>query len=92
MELLAALQFLTLLPISRHFTSEQMGRSTAYFPVVGIIIGLVLAGVNYLLSWIFPSSVVNALLVAALAIFSGALHLDGLTDTLDGMAGHRTAE
>ena len=92
MELLAAIQFLTLWPISRNFTSEQMGRSTAYFPVVGIIIGLVLAALNYLLSWILPSAVVNILLVAALAIFSGALHLDGLADTLDGMAGHRTTE
>lgn len=92
MELLAALQFLTLWPISRNFTSEQMGRSTALFPVVGLIIGVVLAGLNWLLSLILPTSVVNVLLVAALAVFSGALHLDGLADTLDGIAGHRTAE
>jgi adenosylcobinamide-GDP ribazoletransferase len=90
--LLAAFQFLTLLPISRGFTSEQIGRSTAYFPVVGIVIGLILAGINYVLSLILPSTVVNILLITALAVFSGALHLDGLADTLDGIAGHRTAE
>lgn len=89
---LAALQFLTILPISRGFTNEQIGRATAFFPLVGLIIGLVLAGINFVLSLILPSAVVNILLVAALAIFSGALHLDGLADTFDGMAGHRTAE
>ncbi len=89
---LAALQFLTILPIRRDFTSEQIGRSTAFFPVVGLIIGLLLAGISYLLSLILPSIVVNILVITLLAVFSGALHLDGLADTLDGMAGHRTPE
>ena len=89
---LAALQFLTILPIRRGFSAEQIGRSTAFFPVVGLIIGLVLAGINYVLSLILPSIAVNILLIAALAAFSGALHLDGLADTFDGIAGHRSAE
>jgi adenosylcobinamide-GDP ribazoletransferase len=89
---LAAFQFLTLLPIKRNFTMEQIGRATAYFPIVGLVIGLILAGINYALSLILPSAMVNVLLIASLAILSGALHLDGLADTLDGMAGHRTAE
>src|SRR5512136_510374 len=92
LSLLAAFQFLTLLPIRRSFTAGQTGRSTVYFPLVGIAIGLVLAALNYLLSLVLPASVVNVLLVAALAAASGALHLDGLADTFDGIAGHRTAE
>lgn len=92
MGLLAAFQLLTLLPIKRNLTPEQIGRSTLFFPVVGIAIGLVLAGLNYLLSLILPSSLANAFLVAALAAMSGGLHLDGLADTFDGMAGHRTTE
>jgi adenosylcobinamide-GDP ribazoletransferase len=89
---LAALQFLTILPIRRGFTNEQIGQATAYFPLVGLIIGLVLAGINFILSGLLPSTVVNIFLIVALAAFSGALHLDGLADTFDGMAGHRTAE
>jgi adenosylcobinamide-GDP ribazoletransferase len=92
MGLLAAFQFLTLLPIKRSFNSAQIGRSTAYFPIVGIVIGLFLAGVNYLLSLLLPQSVVNVLLIAILAISNGGLHLDGLADTCDGIAGHRTPE
>ena len=92
MGLLAALQFLTILPVKRDFTSEQIGRATAYFPVVGIIIGLILLGLHYLFNLFLPASLVNVLLLAALVILSGGLHLDGLVDTIDGMAGHRTPE
>ena len=35
---------------------------------------------------------VNVIIIAGMAILSGGLHLDGLADTLDGMAGSRTAE
>jgi adenosylcobinamide-GDP ribazoletransferase len=89
---LAALQFLTLLPIKHSFSAREIGRSTVYFPLVGLLIGLVLAGLSLLLDRILPGSVVNVILLAGLAISSGALHLDGLADTLDGMAGHRTPE
>lgn len=92
MGLLAAFQFLTLLPVKQNFTPRQIGRSTVYFPVVGIVIGLALSGLNYLLSLILPSAAVNVFLVATLAISSGGLHLDGLADTLDGIAGHRSVE
>jgi adenosylcobinamide-GDP ribazoletransferase len=90
--LLAALQFLTLLPVKRNFTSEQMGRSTAYFPVVGLIVGLILVGFNYVLNLLLPSAVTNILLIVLMSLLSGGLHLDGLADTLDGIAGHRTPE
>jgi adenosylcobinamide-GDP ribazoletransferase len=90
--LLAALQFLTMLPVKHSFTTEQMGRSTAYFPLVGLIIGLILAGFNYVLNLLLPAAVVNILLIVLMALLSGGLHLDGLTDTMDGVAGHRTPE
>ena len=91
---LAALQFLTIFPVlrRREFSSEELGRSAGYFPVVGLIIGLALAGLNWLLGLILPLAVVNALLIVALAVISGALHLDGLVDTCDGIAGHKTVE
>jgi len=91
---LAALQFLTSIPIpgKRELSPEQLGRATAYFPVVGLIIGLVLACLNWLLGLILPPAVVNALLIVALVILTGALHLDGLADTCDGIAGHKTVE
>lgn len=90
MGFLAALQFLTTIPVKRSFSAEQIGRSTSYFPVVGIIIGAIVAALNYLLGLILPASVVNVLLVVSMVVLSGALHLDGLVDTCDGIAGHGT--
>jgi adenosylcobinamide-GDP ribazoletransferase len=94
MSFLAALQFLTSLPvpIKRELSPAQLGRATAYFPAVGLIIGLVLAALNWLLGYILPVSVVDALLIAALVVLTGALHLDGFADTCDGIAGHKTVE
>ena len=94
MSFLVALQFLTSVPVllKREFTPPQLGRATAYFPVVGLIIGGILAGLNWLLDYILPQPVVNVLLIAALVIITGALHLDGFADTCDGIAGHKTVE
>jgi adenosylcobinamide-GDP ribazoletransferase len=92
MRLLAAFQFLTILPIKRNFSSEQIARSTVFFPVVGLVIGLALAGINWVLSLVLPAGVVNILLIVLLAFAHGGLHLDGVADTMDGIAGHRTVE
>jgi len=91
---LSALQFLTIIsiPWRREAKVEEVGRSTSYFPVVGLIIGLILVGLNWLFGLILPSAVVNALLIVSLVILSGALHLDGFVDTCDGIAGHKTVE
>ena len=89
-----ALKFLTIIPLpkQREVSSEELGRSIGYFPLVGIIIGLILVGLNWLLSLLLPPAVVNALLITCLAVISGALHLDGFVDTCDGIAGHKTPE
>ena len=94
MSFLAALGFLTIIPLPRRceIALEQLARSTAYFPLVGIIIGLILAGLYWLLHLILPSSVVSGLLVVGAVVISGGLHLDGFIDTFDGIGGHKTAE
>jgi len=91
---LAALQFLTSIPvkIKRELTPQQVGRATAWFPVVGLIIGGMLALFNWLLDFILPQSVTNALLIVALVLITGAMHLDGFADTCDGLAGYKTVE
>jgi adenosylcobinamide-GDP ribazoletransferase len=91
---LAALQFLTSIPVplKRELSPAQLGRATTYFPIVGLIIGVILAVLNWLLYYILPPSVINALLIAVLVIITGALHLDGFADTCDGIAGHKTVE
>ena len=94
MSFLVAIQFLTSIPLPwpRKTSPEALSRSVTYFPIVGLIIGLILAGLNWLFRFIFPPAVVDALLIVALVILTGALHLDGLVDTCDAIAGHKTVE
>ncbi|MFC1942598.1 adenosylcobinamide-GDP ribazoletransferase [Chloroflexota bacterium] len=94
MSFFAALQFLTIIPLpwQREGSPEQLGRSTTYFPIVGLIIGLVLVGMNWMLNLVLPPAVVNVLLIAVLVIITGSLHLDGLVDTCDGLGGYKPVE
>lgn len=91
MGFLTALRFLTIIPLpGRKISPREVGRSLAYFPAVGAIIGLILLGLNWVLGLLLPQALVNILLVVSLAIVSGGLHLDGFVDTCDGMVGHKT--
>ena len=60
--------------------------------MVGLIIGFILTGLSWILRFVLPQGIANALLLVVLVILTGALHLDGLADTCDGLAGHKTAE
>ncbi|MBI4285043.1 MAG: adenosylcobinamide-GDP ribazoletransferase [Chloroflexi bacterium] len=93
MRFLAALRFLTIIPLPRwrEASAGEVGFSLAYFPLVGVIIGFVLAGLDWVFSLFLPTEIANVLLIISLVIITGALHLDGLADTCDGMAG-RTIE
>ncbi len=94
MSFLAAIQFLTTLRgrRQRQFTPEQLAGSTGYFPLAGIIIGLILAGAYWLLQLILPSSIVRGLIILGAVILSGGLHLDGFIDTFDGIGGHKSTQ
>lgn len=86
--LLIALQFLTRLPVSLPGmpTPEQMGRSLLWYPVVGLLLGLLLWGAHLLLGQ--TSALLQAAIILALWVgLSGGLHLDGLADTADAWVG-----
>jgi adenosylcobinamide-GDP ribazoletransferase len=92
--IVAALQFLTVVPplIRRPLTAVELGRSVAWFPLVGVGLGAILAGVDSAFGLLFAPGVTAALVLAAWVLATGALHLDGFLDTCDGLFGGRTAE
>lgn len=83
-----AIQFLTIIPFpfAVRCEKEDMGRSLAVFPLAGLTIGALLAGVNWLIAPWLPRPLVDALLITLLAVVTGGLHLDGLADCCDGLA------
>ncbi len=93
-DFLLALSFLTILPFGKRLISEEktLGRSMAFFPLAGLVIGLLVASGHYLLSFLFPKSIALWFTIALLAIVTGGLHLDGLADTMDGLGAGGTRE
>ena len=85
----AAARFLTRLPLPPPAMSDprRMAAALRWFPAVGLVIGVVAAAVFLLAATLLAP--VPALLVstAVVALLTGALHEDGLADTLDGLGG-----
>jgi len=87
----AAFRFLTIFPLPGSYGTapDDLSGTPPFFPVVGIILGLV-AGAAALVLWRFlPQPVAAVVLTLLLFSFSGALHLDGLADTADGFFSSR---
>jgi adenosylcobinamide-GDP ribazoletransferase len=89
-----AAQFLTAVPLPLAVPAgpAQLGWALAWFPAVGGLLGLALAGVDAAARALWPPWVAAALVLVAGTLLTGGLHLDGLMDTCDGLFGGRTAE
>ncbi len=85
---LIALQFLTIIPLpfDTRCEKEDLGRSTAVFPLAGLTIGALLVALNWLVAPWLARPLTDAFMITALAAVTGALHLDGLADVCDGLA------
>ena len=91
--LAASVAFLTVFPVPRtHISAASLGKATALFPLVGAAIGAFLGGLGLLLDRVLPPAPTAALLLLVSATMTGALHLDGLMDTADGVLGAGTIE
>ncbi len=91
MAFLAAITFLTAipLPIRRSWEPRELADSRLFFPLVGLILGGILAGLDWVMRLLLPLPVASALLLAGWVLLTGGIHLDGLMDTCDGVFGGR---
>jgi adenosylcobinamide-GDP ribazoletransferase len=84
-QFLIALQFLTIFPVrvKSEIRYEDFGKSLTYFPIIGLLIGILLS-----LTAVFFSSLPNlpraTLILIISIIVTGGIHLDGFADTCDG--------
>ncbi|MBW7473187.1 adenosylcobinamide-GDP ribazoletransferase [Paenibacillus oenotherae] len=79
-------------PVSIPFTPQILARSVVYYPLVGAVIGGITGCAGWLLAAYVPPMPAAVLLLVLWIALSGALHLDGLMDTADGVLSHRTRE
>jgi len=85
---LIALQFLTQFPVrlGDKPNDEAIGKSVLFYPVIGFLIGLLLAALSWLLNGTSPV-VAAALILICWVFITGGLHLDGLADSADAWVG-----
>jgi adenosylcobinamide-GDP ribazoletransferase len=83
-----AIALLTRFPVGRYGSgdAQAIGRSVLWYPAVGLFIGLVLVGACLLLQSA-PAMVAAAVATLAWCGMTGALHLDGLSDSADAFIG-----
>lgn len=93
---LIALQFLTIIPLDfkkeAKIQDADIANSTVFFPLVGFIMGILLVCMYIILNRFFSLMLTSAFLVASWIFLSGALHVDGLADTIDGFCGGENRE
>lgn len=91
---LVATAFLTRVPVPVVADAGDVGRAARWFPLIGGVLG----AANALIAWTmtevmdFPAALTATLVVGLAAWVTGAIHLDGLADTVDGFGGGRDRE
>ncbi len=88
---LSALGFVTILPTGGNYMFTARGM-TAFFPLVGLVVGGLLAVFDLAVRAFWNPDAAGLLDVIFLIVITGAFHLDGLADTADGLFSHRPRE
>jgi len=103
-DLSLAIRFLTIIPVisfpssnntnqNDEVLAENFANSMAFFPLVGMIIGILLVLLRRIFYYLVVSSLVGDALVLIVWIWlSGGLHLDGFADSVDGFVGGHDKE
>ena len=95
---LLAVQFFTRIPVTGRladwvgFSPALLRASARHFPGVGLLVGVVAAGVYGVLAVLLPETTFTPLVAAVMAtlasvLLTGAFHEDGLADVADGLGG-----
>ncbi|MFA4935988.1 MAG: adenosylcobinamide-GDP ribazoletransferase [Candidatus Methanoperedens sp.] len=96
-EILSALRsgfgFLTTIPVGISMEGiEKLMKHIYLFPVVGAVLGVILAAIGFLSSIIFPQVLTSLVIIIFIYYLTGINHIDGLADFGDGIASHGTKE
>ena len=82
-----AFNMLSIIPFLKvhDFFKGINGYSAMFYPLIGFILGLILYATHYFLQDYMPSTHLAVIIFALWVLITGALHLDGFSDTVDGL-------
>jgi adenosylcobinamide-GDP ribazoletransferase len=83
-----ALAFLTRLPMATTLDEEGLARAAMWFPVVGLFVGAVMAGIHALAGMALAPAAATVLALLAAVLITGGFHEDGLADVADAAGAH----
>ena len=91
---LLAAQFLTTFPLPNlsYVSEAEIRLSSMFFPLVGVVLGIILWAMEFLLRLVFPNLVSTSIALTLYTLLTGALHLDGLMDTADALGSRKPRE
>lgn len=90
-----SVEYLTVIRFRRGasiWREDEIGRYPGYFPLVGLLLGLILFGARHLLNVILPDRLTALLLTLLLIVLTRGFHQDGLADMADAVLSHRSRE
>ncbi len=90
----SAVMFYTRLPVpgSAQHSEQILNKSRQYFPMIGLLVGSIGAGVLAAVASFLPASIAVLVSMAATVLATGAFHEDGLADCCDGFGASRDPE
>jgi adenosylcobinamide-GDP ribazoletransferase len=90
---LGAVMLLTRTPVGRfyrHEPDETLAHSVVYFPLVGLLVGIVGGLAGWAATLIFPVPLAVLACMLSTVVITGGFHEDGLADAADGLFGGHT--
>lgn len=87
------LSFFTRFPVGKiNYSEDNFEKAIKFTPLVGVVIGLSLVLVNIFLRNIDNKLIIGFILMLTYIVITGGLHLDGLSDSFDGLFSGRDKE
>lgn len=87
--ILSNLVFITRLPIRVSFHYRSDAGNVKFFPLVGVVLGIISAMVGWMSIRLFGSLVAAVMVTITMMMLTGGIHLDGLSDSADGLLSYR---
>lgn len=91
-DFLTALRALTIVGRPTEPAHPPIDRAALFYPAIGLLIGLAVCALDWVLRTFLSQEITSVLLVGMLALLSAGRQLDGFANTADGLIGFRGRE